>query len=278
MSAEAAEADALRRRWPDGGPGVAGDDDLLAVGRRADARRGVHGQPDVPDIGQRRAAAVNPRPDADVEITGPCPLAERTLDGHRRVDGAAGRSKTAKYSSARASISWPLARSTRCGGCLGRRSAVAVSRRPTPEAGPWTPRYRSSGGDESWGSAAASVDVAWIWPCTSSFSTTKPRPPARSARGPDRRDRRVVHDAVIGRPWRSRKSRHAGLPRPEAERACPCRRDTRRTRRTSAGRRGRIARTPRKRCSTHRGRVLPQLDHEAAGRCVSPLRLQLPRL
>src|SRR5262245_25148928 len=60
MSAEALEADARRGRSSDGGPGLPGDDYLPAVSRRADARRRVDGQSDVTDIGQRRAAAVDP--------------------------------------------------------------------------------------------------------------------------------------------------------------------------------------------------------------------------
>ena len=90
MSAETAEADAGRCRFPDSRPGLAGNDDLPSVGRRADASRGVDGQTDVPDIGQCRATAMDPDTNPDFEIVGPGPIAERTLDGRRRLDGGGG--------------------------------------------------------------------------------------------------------------------------------------------------------------------------------------------
>src|SRR6266849_2438067 len=90
VSAEAVEADALPRRLPDGGPGLAGNDDLPSVGRRADTSRGVDGQTDVPDVGQRRTAAVNSDTDEDIDVVGPDLLAERALDGRGRLDGGGG--------------------------------------------------------------------------------------------------------------------------------------------------------------------------------------------
>src|SRR5713226_2468895 len=86
MPPQTAEAHAGRRRRPDRDPGPGGHHDLPAVSRRADASRGVNRQPEVPDLGQRGAAAENPHPDPDVEIVGPPALAEGTLDRHRRLD------------------------------------------------------------------------------------------------------------------------------------------------------------------------------------------------
>src|SRR6266446_4740727 len=76
MPPQTAEAHAGRRRRPDRDPGPGGHHDLPAVSRRADASRGVNRQPDVPDLGERGASAVNPHPDPDVEIVGPPALAE----------------------------------------------------------------------------------------------------------------------------------------------------------------------------------------------------------
>jgi hypothetical protein len=57
MSTETAEPDAGRDRCSDRCSGRSGNDDLSPAGRRAVASRGVDGQTDVPDIGQRRPAA-----------------------------------------------------------------------------------------------------------------------------------------------------------------------------------------------------------------------------
>src|SRR5437879_8729439 len=65
MSTEAAESDAGRGRRCDRRSGSPGDDDLPSVSCRADAGGDVNGQTDVPDIGQCRAAAVDPDTDAD---------------------------------------------------------------------------------------------------------------------------------------------------------------------------------------------------------------------
>src|SRR6185295_10787031 len=64
MSTETAEPDAGRGRCPDRCSDRGGNDDLASVGRRADASRGVNGQTDVPDVGQCRAPAMDPDPDA----------------------------------------------------------------------------------------------------------------------------------------------------------------------------------------------------------------------
>src|SRR4029453_11419669 len=67
-AAEAPEPDAGRRRWADRGPGPAREQQPPPVGRRADPGRGVNSQPDVADIGERGTSAVDPHPDADLEI------------------------------------------------------------------------------------------------------------------------------------------------------------------------------------------------------------------
>ena len=51
---------------------------------------GGHGQTDVPDIRQGRVAAVNPDTHSHFQIARPGALAERSLDGHRRLDGGRG--------------------------------------------------------------------------------------------------------------------------------------------------------------------------------------------
>jgi hypothetical protein len=63
MSTETAEPDTGRRRRPDRDSRRGGHDDLSSVRRRAHASRGVHGQADVPEIGQGRAATVDPDTD-----------------------------------------------------------------------------------------------------------------------------------------------------------------------------------------------------------------------
>src|SRR5207237_9994357 len=58
---------------------------------RGAAARGVgHGPTNVPDIGQRRAAAMDPDTDPHVETPGPAPVAELALDGHGRLAGGGG--------------------------------------------------------------------------------------------------------------------------------------------------------------------------------------------
>src|SRR5437762_4550879 len=90
MSTETSEPDAGRCRGPDRYPGSGGNDDLPTVRRRADASRGVNGQTNVPDIGQRRAAAMDPDTDPHLETPGPAPVAELTLDGYGRLAGGGG--------------------------------------------------------------------------------------------------------------------------------------------------------------------------------------------
>jgi len=89
MSTETPEANAGRRRGADGGSGRRRQNDLPAVGRPADARGGVHREPDVADVRQRRASAVDPGPYAHVETVDPRPLTELALGGHGRLDGGA---------------------------------------------------------------------------------------------------------------------------------------------------------------------------------------------
>ena len=90
MTAQTPEAHAGPRRVRDRVFGVAGNDDLPPVGRGADPSRRVDRQTDVADIGEGGAPAVDPDADPDVEMVRPAPPAERPLDGHRGLDGAAG--------------------------------------------------------------------------------------------------------------------------------------------------------------------------------------------
>src|SRR2546426_5311332 len=68
---EAPEAHTVRCRSPGRLPGVAGDEDLSAVGSRTDARRGVDGHADVVRVVERRVATVDPDSDSHIEILGP---------------------------------------------------------------------------------------------------------------------------------------------------------------------------------------------------------------
>src|SRR5262249_21024975 len=94
MSTEAAEPDTGRRRSPDCDSRRSGSDGLPSVGRGADASRGVNGETDVADIGQCRAAAVDPDTDPKLEavgqMTGPRPRAELALDRHGGFSGSPG--------------------------------------------------------------------------------------------------------------------------------------------------------------------------------------------
>ncbi len=113
MSAEIAEPDAGRGRCPDRCSGRGGYDDLTSVSGRADTRRGVNRQTDVADVGQLRAAAVDPGTDpylVDRRLRARAPSSRWIATAASMA--AAARSKTAKNSSARASISWPPARDT----------------------------------------------------------------------------------------------------------------------------------------------------------------------
>ena len=146
MSAERAEAEAGRCRLPDGGPRLAGHDDLPSVSRRADPCRGVDGETDVPDIGERRTAAVNPHPHPDFEIIGPGPETERTLEGHGRFDAVRWPARRPRRTRRRGHRSHGRSLATpRPGGCLSRRSARHHSGRPADAAGRSRPRCRSSG-------------------------------------------------------------------------------------------------------------------------------------
>src|SRR5438128_7125543 len=86
MPTEAPEADAGRQRSLDSGLRLAGDDDLASTRRPADPSRCVHGQTDVPRIGQGGTAAVDPGSDPAFQIVQPGPGAHRALDAHRRLD------------------------------------------------------------------------------------------------------------------------------------------------------------------------------------------------
>ena len=269
------------RRCPDGGPGVAGDDDLPTVGRRADARRGVHGQPDVPDIGQRRAAAVNPRTDADVEIAGPCaacrahagwppprrwrrPAARRPRSTRRRGRRSRGRSRAAPRGAEDASDAV-------------QQVAVAVAQPSKQGRGRLDIGHQE--GDESGGERRGvgrrGLDLA-VHQLLLDDEAHGGQHGLCEARIVE--DRRVVHERRH-RPTLALEEGHAALvslgrKRNGLARAVEIR----------AGRvgpvqdgEGRIAEDAAQALFelTWR-RVPPQLDHEAAGRRVSPLRLQLP--
>ena len=90
MPAEAAEAEADRYRSSDGYRGLAGHDNLTAMGGGADPGYGVDGQTDVTEIGEGGAAAVDPDANPHFEIVAPGPFAKRPLDGRCRLDGVDG--------------------------------------------------------------------------------------------------------------------------------------------------------------------------------------------
>src|SRR2546427_465213 len=87
MPTEASEAYAGRQRSLDGGLRLAGDDDLASMCRPADPGRSVHGQTDVPRVGQGGTAAVDPGSDPAFQIVQPGPGAHCALDAYRRLDG-----------------------------------------------------------------------------------------------------------------------------------------------------------------------------------------------
>jgi len=68
---EAPESDPSRHRARHRGLRLPGDDDLPAMGDRAQARHGVDRQADVPGVGQRRAATVDAGAHPDIDIAGP---------------------------------------------------------------------------------------------------------------------------------------------------------------------------------------------------------------
>src|SRR5215470_9918752 len=90
MSTEAPEPEGDRVGFSRRRSGRCGHEDLLPMRRRADAGRGVDGQADVPDVRERRMAAVDPDTHAYLEIVGPGVVDERPLDGHRRLDSRRG--------------------------------------------------------------------------------------------------------------------------------------------------------------------------------------------
>src|SRR5690349_5537194 len=90
MPAKGAEADAGWRRSPGRCLGFAGNDNLSPMAGSADAGYRMHGQTNVPDIGEGRPAAMDPDANPDLDIAGPGSFAERALHGDGRLDGAAG--------------------------------------------------------------------------------------------------------------------------------------------------------------------------------------------
>src|SRR5207253_6103922 len=70
----------------DGGLRPAGDNDLAAVGRRADPSSGMDRQPDVPRLGHRGAAAVDADAHPAPQIVWPRSLAQRALEADGRLD------------------------------------------------------------------------------------------------------------------------------------------------------------------------------------------------
>src|SRR5207245_5821390 len=67
--------------------GLAGDDDLAAVGRGADTGGGVYRKSDVSRVGQARTAAMDPHSNAALHVVRPRSLAHPSLDGHPGLDG-----------------------------------------------------------------------------------------------------------------------------------------------------------------------------------------------
>ena len=79
-AAEAPQPQRRRQRLGERGARRRRQDDLPAVRAVTDARRGVDGEADVAGLGQRRAAAVDPRADADVDAVRPRACGHRALD------------------------------------------------------------------------------------------------------------------------------------------------------------------------------------------------------
>src|SRR5207249_9128072 len=77
MRAERPERDAVRNRAPDSHLRLSRRQDLAAVSYQADPRRRVHREADVTRVGQGGLAAVEPRPDATLEILRPLRFTHR---------------------------------------------------------------------------------------------------------------------------------------------------------------------------------------------------------
>ena len=90
MATEASESGSSRRGFSSGLSGGGRHDDLPSMGCRAHAGRRMDGQADVPDIRECRMAAVNSDTHPHLQIVRPGVVAERTLDGHRRLDRCRG--------------------------------------------------------------------------------------------------------------------------------------------------------------------------------------------
>jgi hypothetical protein len=87
MLAEAAESNAGGWcRAPEGAFGLAGEHDLAAVGRRANAGGGMDRQPDVPVLGEGWAPAVDAGAKTALQLVRPGPSRHRLLDAHRSLD------------------------------------------------------------------------------------------------------------------------------------------------------------------------------------------------
>ena len=128
------------------------------------------------------------------------------------------------------------------------------------------------------GSAAASVEVAWIWPCRSSFSTTKRTAASTVSAIPGSfEDRRVVHERRH-RPALALEEGHAALIALGGKgdgASGPVQVRAGRVGPVQDGE-GRIAEDAAQALLELAGCPGPaQLDHEAPGRRVAPLRLQL---
>ena len=90
MSTEAAESKTGRRGFPNDLSRGGRHNDLPSMRCRAHAGGGMDGQADVPDIRECRMAAVDPDTHPHLQIVGPGVVAERSLDGHRRLDRCRG--------------------------------------------------------------------------------------------------------------------------------------------------------------------------------------------
>src|SRR5215468_10277986 len=142
MRAQPTESDAGRAPAADGIARCLGEQDLAAVGRRADASHGIHGQPHVARVGEGRAPAVQPRAETDLDAVRPRPALHRALHPERGLEGGGRPLEDAEeLVSARVDL-----------------ASLA---------------FLDRGADETahLGEQRASLACAWTWPRSRSFST-----------------------------------------------------------------------------------------------------------
>src|SRR6266540_6418310 len=80
MRAQAPEADAGRPGPTHSLAGRGREQNLAAVGHRADAGDGVNGEPDVPGIREGGTSGMNADTDLDLDLVGPSPRPRRPCD------------------------------------------------------------------------------------------------------------------------------------------------------------------------------------------------------